>query len=102
MIKKLTNKSDLNKCCAQIELVEQLITQPETFDIHKVLVELQAKKKLLMKYKPRDYATILKEFFPEKEIKESKKTAKIKNLKAKLEEAQKDETEEVVEEIPGE
>ncbi|BDI54857.1 MAG: hypothetical protein [Lokiarchaeia virus VerdaV1] len=69
MIKKLTNRTDLDKCCAQIELVERLITQPETFDIRKVLAELKTKKDLLMKHRSSDYATILKYFYPEKKIK---------------------------------
>lgn len=56
----MTNETDLNKCSAQIELVRQLIDQPETFDLDKVLVTLETKKKLLMTFKPRDYITILK------------------------------------------
>lgn len=55
----MTNRSDLDKYCAQIELVKQLLG-PETFDLNKVLIELETKKKLLMTFKPRDYATILK------------------------------------------
>jgi len=56
----MTNRSDLNECCAQIKLAKQLIAQPETFDLDKVLIELEAKKALLTKFMPRDYATILK------------------------------------------
>lgn len=55
----MTNETDLRECCAQIELIRQLIDQEETFDINKVLIELETKKKLLMKFKPRDYITIL-------------------------------------------
>ena len=55
----MTNRSDLNECSAQIKLVKRLLG-PETFDLDKVLVKLQTKKKLLMKFSPRDYATILK------------------------------------------
>ena len=56
----MTNQTDLNECCAQIELIRQLIDQPETFDLDKILIELETKKKLLMTFGPRDYATILK------------------------------------------
>ncbi|BDI54968.1 MAG: hypothetical protein QIT40_gp10 [Lokiarchaeia virus VerdaV4] len=57
----MTNQSDLNECCAQIKLLKQLLTQPETFDLDKVLIELETKKKLLMTFKPRSYITILKD-----------------------------------------
>ena len=56
----MTNRSDLDECSAQIKLVKQLIDQPETFDLGKVLIELETKKKLLIKFMPRDYTTILK------------------------------------------
>lgn len=56
----MTNETDLRECSAQIDLVRQLIDQPETFDLDKILPELETKKKLLMTFKPRDYATILK------------------------------------------
>ena len=56
----MTNRTDLDKCSAQIELVSQLITQPETFDLNEILTKLEFKKKLLMKYKPRDYIRIQK------------------------------------------
>jgi len=56
----MTNRTDLNECSAQIKLLKQLITQPETFDLDKVLIELETKKKLLMTFKPRDYADIQK------------------------------------------
>ena len=56
----MTNRSDLNECSAQIKLVKQLISQPETFDLDKILIELETKKKLLMTFRPRDYITILK------------------------------------------
>lgn len=56
----MTNRSDLNECSAQIDLIRQLIEQPETFDLDKILIELETKKKLLMTFKPRSYATILK------------------------------------------
>ena len=56
----MTNETDLRECSAQIELIRQLIDQPETFDLDKVLIELETKKKLLMTFGPRDYATILK------------------------------------------
>ena len=56
----MTNRTDLDKCCAQIELLIQLHTQPETFDLDKVLIKLETKKILLMTYKTRDYNTILK------------------------------------------
>ena len=55
----MTNRSDLDICLAQIELVKQLLG-PETFDLKKILIELETKKKLLMMFKPRDYARILK------------------------------------------
>lgn len=58
MIKKLTNATDLRECLAQIKLLKQLLTQPETFDLDKVLEKLEIKKKLLMKYRMSDYATI--------------------------------------------
>ncbi|GAH64648.1 unnamed protein product, partial [marine sediment metagenome] len=45
---------------AQIKLVKRLISQPETFDLDKVLIELETKKKFLMKHRSSDYATILK------------------------------------------
>lgn len=67
MIKKLTNRTDLDKCCAQIELVKGLITIPE--DLDKLLEKLETKKELLMKHRTNDYITILKEFYPGKEIK---------------------------------
>ena len=56
----MTNRTDLDKCCAQIELVTQLINQPETFDLNEVLIKLETKKILLMTYQPRDYITIQK------------------------------------------
>lgn len=56
----MTNETDLNECCAQIKLIRQLTTQPETFDLDKVLIELETKKKLLMKYRTANYQTILK------------------------------------------
>lgn len=119
----------MRECCAQIELVERLITQPETFDIRKVLVELQTKKKLLMTFRKLDYITISeglksgafkhpgvwvkppeKKKEPKKEIPKVKEiekaeidqAAEIKSLKAKLKEAQETKIEEVKEEIPGE
>lgn len=55
----MTNETDLNECCAQIELLRQLTTQPEAFDLDKVLIELEIKKKLLMKFMPMPYDTIL-------------------------------------------
>lgn len=55
----MTNRTDLDKFSAQIELVKQLLG-PETFDLKKILIELETKKKLLMKFKPRSYDTILK------------------------------------------
>lgn len=57
----MTNETDIRECCAQIELIRQLITQPETFDLDKVLVKLETKKKLLMTFKPRRYITILED-----------------------------------------
>ena len=56
----MTNRTDLDKCCAQIELISGLINQPETFDLNEELIKLETKKKLLMTYKTRDYNTILK------------------------------------------
>lgn len=56
----MTNRTDLNECSAQIKLLKQLTTQPETFDLDKILIELETKKKLLMAFKPRDYITIQK------------------------------------------
>ena len=56
----MTNRTDLDKCCAQIELISQLINQPETFDLNEELIKLETKKILLMTYKTRDYNTILK------------------------------------------
>jgi len=56
----MTNRSDLDKYCAQIELVKQLLG-PETFDLDKILIKLETKKKLLMAFKPRSYATILED-----------------------------------------
>ncbi|KKN27832.1 hypothetical protein LCGC14_0860530 [marine sediment metagenome] len=55
----MTNRTDLDECFAKIEIIKQLLG-PETFDLKKILIELETKKKLLMKFKPRDYATILK------------------------------------------
>jgi len=55
----MTNETDLREISAQIELVKQLLG-PETFDLDKTLIELETKKKLLMTFKPRSYATILK------------------------------------------
>lgn len=55
----MTNETDLREISAQIELIRQLITQPETFDLDKKLVELETKKKLLMTFKPRSYHDIL-------------------------------------------
>lgn len=57
----MTNETDLRECSAQIELIRQLIEQPETFDLDNVLIELETKKKLLMTFKPRSYITILKD-----------------------------------------
>jgi len=56
----MTNRSDLDKCCAQIELVKQLLG-PETFNLDKILIELETKKKLLMTFKPRSYHNILED-----------------------------------------
>jgi len=56
----MTNRTDLNECSAQIKIIKQLITQPETFELDKILIELETKKKLLIKFMPRDYATIVK------------------------------------------
>jgi len=57
----MTNETDLRECSAQIELVKQLINQPETFELDKILVKLETKKKLLMTFKPRSYHTILED-----------------------------------------
>ena len=57
----MTNRSDLNECSAQIKLIRQLIDQPETFDLDKVLMKLETKKKLLMTFKPRSYHDILED-----------------------------------------
>ena len=57
----MTNETDLRECCAQIEIIRQLMIQPEVIEFDKVLVELETKKKLLMTFKPRDYTTILKD-----------------------------------------
>lgn len=56
----MTNETDLRECSAQIELVKQLLG-PETFDLKKILIELETKKKLLMTFKPRSYAAILRD-----------------------------------------
>jgi len=56
----MTNETDLRECSAQIELVKQLLG-PETFDLNKVLIELETKKKLLMTFKPRSYHNILED-----------------------------------------
>ena len=83
----MTNRTDLDKCSAQIELVKQLLG-PETFDLKKILIELETKKKLLMKFKPRSYNTILKglesgvlkhpgAWVEEKEIEDPKETKRI-------------------------
>jgi len=105
----MTSETDLREVSAQIEIVKQLIDNPETFDIHKILIELETKKKRLMKYKPRDYITILKEFYPEEiipKIEEPKvdteKISEIKRLKEKIKTLQEVKPEEAKEEIPGE
>jgi len=94
----MTNETDLRECSAQIELVKQLLG-PETFDLDKILMKLETKKKLLMTFKPRSYDAILKgiesgaiihpgEFvFEEKEIKNPKETKKLlETREAKAEE----------------
>ncbi len=55
----MTNRTDLDECFAKIEIIKQLLG-PETFDLKKILIELETKKKLLMRFKTRDYSTILK------------------------------------------
>lgn len=57
----MTNETDLREISAQINLIRQLIDQPETFDLDKKLVELETKKKLLMTFKPRSYHDILED-----------------------------------------
>ncbi|BDI54901.1 MAG: hypothetical protein [Thorarchaeia virus VerdaV2] len=54
----MTNETELNECSAQIKLVKRLISQPETFELDKVLIELETRKKLLIKFMPMTYATI--------------------------------------------
>jgi len=87
----MTNETDLRECSAQIELVRQLLG-PETFDLDKVLIELETKKKLLMTFKPRSYATILKGLesgaLIHPNIEESKRLLEAKKLKA-IEDAEK-------------
>ena len=88
----MTNRSDLDECSAQIKLLKQLLTQPETFDLDKVLIELETKKKLLMTFKPRDYTTILKGLesglLIHPNIEESKRLLEAKKLKV-IEDAEK-------------
>ncbi len=84
----MTNETDLRECSAQIALVKRLLG-PETFDLKKILMELEIKKSLLMKYKPRDYQTILKEIRPETiEIEEIEKG--LEDKKARLEKEKND------------
>ena len=95
----MTNETDLRECSAQIELIRQLINQPETFDLNKVLIKLETKKKLLMTFKPRSYDAILEDLesgaiihpgefvFKEKEIENPKETKKLlETREAKAEE----------------
>lgn len=84
----MTNETDLRECCAKIALTKRLLG-PETFDLEKILTELEIKKSLLMKYKPRDYQTILKEICPETiEIEEIEKG--LEDEKVRLEKEKKD------------
>ncbi|BDI54932.1 MAG: hypothetical protein [Asgard archaea virus VerdaV3] len=89
----MTNETELNECSAQIKLAKRLTTQPETFELDKVLIELETRKKLLMKFMPMTYATILKGLesgeLIHPDIEQAEEKAKAEKLKAAAIKAEK-------------